>query len=353
MYFAILWKNPSLSLEELELLKPTDLTKHGAIVTFSTDRPEYLPQLGGIVKFGEIISPEELSDELKDTRLIGTNDEELGLRIKKNLGIKRYKLLELEKTDLEVKNKGLEIVSLQGKKLQTTNNRQPTHVWIVKGYQNIPLLEAIDFEKPSSGMQIGMMPAKLAQILINLGLNKLWTLNSQLVTLYDPFCGFGTTGFVANALGHNFIGSDLNIIQAKQNLKRRTPTPYNQPEPKFTLFKHDVKDAFDQPFLKHVNLIVTEGRLGPVVKQNLGDNESRVNQDKIFDLYKQFLENVGGFYEHITLVFTVPYYIDKANFLNASIQKLCEEIWFEVKFLEHPYARKGQRVGRQIVVCRK
>ncbi|HCB51975.1 TPA: hypothetical protein DEP21_05455 [Patescibacteria group bacterium] len=43
-------------------------------------------------------------------------------------------------------------------------------------------------------MQMGMMPAKLAHILINLGLP---TTNT---TIYDPFCGSGTTCFLANNL---------------------------------------------------------------------------------------------------------------------------------------------------------
>jgi DNA modification methylase len=38
--------------------------------------------------------------------------------------------------------------------------------------------------------------------------------------VYDPFCGFGTTGFVANWLGHHFIGSDINITPCKENVKR-------------------------------------------------------------------------------------------------------------------------------------
>lgn len=57
-----------------------------------------------------------------------------------------------------------------------------------------------------SGMEVGMMPAKLAQLLVNIGINTLRGKSSTSVshdgvyTVYDPFCGFGTTGFVANWL---------------------------------------------------------------------------------------------------------------------------------------------------------
>jgi hypothetical protein len=44
---------------------------------------------------------------------------------------------------------------------------------VVEQYQNIPLYETIDFEKPARSMQMGMMPAKLTHMMINIGLNSL------------------------------------------------------------------------------------------------------------------------------------------------------------------------------------
>lgn len=43
----------------------------------------------------------------------------------------------------------------------------------MKGRQDIDRSAIIDFEKPARGMQIGMMPAKLTQLLINIGLGVL------------------------------------------------------------------------------------------------------------------------------------------------------------------------------------
>ena len=103
---------------------------------------------------------------------------------------------------------------------------------VVLGYQDIEHYEQIDFGKASSGMEIGMMPSKLAQMMVNIGMvesNKKQvtsnqqptTDNWQPATIYDPFCWFGTTGFVVNWLGHHFIGSDINITPCKENVKRR------------------------------------------------------------------------------------------------------------------------------------
>jgi tRNA G10 N-methylase Trm11 len=59
----------------------------------------------------------------------------------------------------------------------------------VEKYQNISLYETIDFGKPSSGMTIGMMPAKLAHILVNIGVAQSYK-KAEEITVRDPFCGF-------------------------------------------------------------------------------------------------------------------------------------------------------------------
>jgi len=60
-------------------------------------------------------------------------------------------------TDREIKNKGKEIINLEN-----------GLYGIVEQYQNIELYEAIDFGKPGRSMNMGMMPAKLAHIMINI-----------------------------------------------------------------------------------------------------------------------------------------------------------------------------------------
>jgi hypothetical protein len=73
------------------------------------------------------------------------------------VGIRRYKLVDIFHTDREIKNKGKEIINLE-------------HglYGIVEHYQDIELYEAIDFGKPGRSMQMGMMPAKLTHIMINI-----------------------------------------------------------------------------------------------------------------------------------------------------------------------------------------
>ena len=69
-------------------------------------------------------------------------------------------------------------------------------------YQDIDLFSAVDYDKPSAGMGIGMMPAKLTLMMINIARAQFESNHNPKseYTVYDPFCGFGTTGFLANAL---------------------------------------------------------------------------------------------------------------------------------------------------------
>ena len=63
-------------------------------------------------------------------------------------------------TDREIQEKGKEIVAFQTKEGQSYG--------IVTGYQNIARYEVIAFDKPARSMQVGMMPAKLTHMMINI-----------------------------------------------------------------------------------------------------------------------------------------------------------------------------------------
>ncbi|MDR3169129.1 MAG: hypothetical protein LBU27_05210 [Candidatus Peribacteria bacterium] len=68
----------------------------------------------------------------------------MGITMKKKYGLKRFKKVDLLHTDKEVKEKGIELITLPKLK---------GFVGVVKGYQNISLYEIIDFDKPARSMQ--------------------------------------------------------------------------------------------------------------------------------------------------------------------------------------------------------
>ncbi|MDR2189645.1 MAG: hypothetical protein LBP53_00105 [Candidatus Peribacteria bacterium] len=112
-----------------------------------------------------------------------------------------------------------------------------------------------------------MMPAKLTHALINIGIASLKKRTKMLpeqLLIFDPFCGTGTTGFVANALGYHFIGSDIKLNFALQNQQRRKQTQHYHHQ-LFSFIEQDISKPLDadkfQELLTHQTLIITEGRL--------------------------------------------------------------------------------------------
>jgi hypothetical protein len=127
------------------------------MITFETEYPERFSTLGGIIKAGRVVQEKDLPTELQDCKIIGIKEEANGKHLKKTIGIRRFKIVDLFHTDKEIKEKGKELINL-GNGLYG----------IVEQYQNIKLYEVIDFDKPSRSMQMGMMPAKLTHIMINI-----------------------------------------------------------------------------------------------------------------------------------------------------------------------------------------
>jgi ribosomal protein S8 len=65
------------------------------------------------VEKDELFSDTFLKKIFLDTSLVGTNDEELAVYLKKQGFIRRFKIIKnIQKTDFEIKTKGVEILRL-------------------------------------------------------------------------------------------------------------------------------------------------------------------------------------------------------------------------------------------------
>lgn len=338
MYFVVFWKNIELSKIELNILNPSNLKIVWNVAFFETDNYDFLSKLSGIVKYWKLINENEFVFDSKV--ILWTNNLDFANYIKKKYWIKRYKIIWLQNTDLEIKNKWIEILNFDWK------------CCLVKWYQNIDLYSNIDYDKSISGMNVGMMPSKLTHLMINL-----WIFSSDNfvnnLSIYDPFVGFGTTWFVANWLWYNFIWSDINISSVKKNLKWRNETNFVNNDKKFTLYKHDVNDLFKKSFLKNVNVIVSEWFLWPLVSRKTKKHEYINNQKKVLELYKRFFDNVIAFWwkNNINLCITFPYYLESdSNFLETELSFHIKNLWQKFFVPKTIYHRKKQLVWRKFII---
>src|SRR5690606_35926256 len=85
--------------------------------------------------------------------------------------------------------------------------------------QDIDAYSARDQQRPKRDAKVGMLPPKLAQIIINLASGKLKLTPGE--TLLDPFCGTGVILQEAKLIGYDIYGSDLEsrmVKYTKENL---------------------------------------------------------------------------------------------------------------------------------------
>jgi len=343
--FAIIGKHPEISLQELKSIWISKITKlERSVILFNTKETKKLQKMGGVIKRWKEISKKNLPEIFTDKRVVWVNEEWLGKEFKKSFNLRKYKTLALFKSDREIKKKGVEILKIKNR------------LFLVEWYQNIPLYESIDFKKPSRDMQMWMMPAKLTNMLINIGLYK--TQNAKNILIYDPFAWSGTTGFLANYFWYDFLASDIDISHLKKNLPRRQTTKYANKDKLIHSFTHDVTKDFPKEYFtssKKFNkiLIITEWRLWPIVTKETDRYTLEENQKEIFKIYSNFLINISRTVKPNTdlptMAFTIPYYIKQKNTLSQDIQKITSKIWRKFDSIKEIYERPGQNVWRKII----
>ncbi|MBI4281608.1 methyltransferase domain-containing protein [Candidatus Uhrbacteria bacterium] len=116
-----------------------------------------------------------------------------------------------------------------------------------------------DMGRPSRDALRGMLPQKVAQMMINLaGV-------AESGTICDPFCGSGTVLSEAALLGYNVIGSDIAqaAVEDTQKNFQFLSTTYNLQLTTDNLFTSDVRSLADHLEKQSVDAIVTEPFLGP------------------------------------------------------------------------------------------
>jgi len=143
--------------------------------------------------------------------------------------------------------------------------------------QDFRAYEIRDFKRPARNIKRGMIPLRLAKMMLNLAdKEKVYS-----HTILDPFCGFGTILQEAAEIGYtNLIGSDSDkkaVNGARENLKWFADFGHKF---KADIFRSDARKISKKIKSFSIDLIVTEPYLGPPKPRNW-----RLEIKKISNLY--------------------------------------------------------------------
>lgn len=216
--------------------------------------------------------------------------------------------------------------------------------------QDIDAYTARDHERPARSAVVGMLPPKLAQIMINT------TPSGSAV--YDPFVGTGVIPQEALLMGRPAAGSDLaqDMVEASQtNLKWLAES-----HPDLPVWDITHADATDVQLSEGTWSIVSEGFLGPNLSRTPSEAEIMAMQRDLRELYSDALTNFaaqlppGG-----ALTITQPTWQAQNESITPLSVDLITDLGYTINRFAAPgthlpiYRRPDQMVGRQLLILRK
>ena len=339
------------------------------------DFEELLPQMGGIIKIAKVVDKyKDLDNALEKTAFIieDLNQKKSG---KKIIGYSIYFTLNTDKNKVFEISEKMKMKFIEIKKLCSENssiriifpdkNLEIKSVSVVKNkiikkggefnflflnddaphpnplprgeevilsktvaVQDIESYSDRDYNRPKKDAKIGMMPPKLAQIMINLAQIK------KGGVILDPFCGVGTILQEALLNDYRVIGSDANgeqIAGSKENLKW-LETKYILEYPDYKIFQADIKSISKKVKQNSIDAIVTESTLGPVYKKVPSKIEIKHNYNLLVKMYLSFFQIAKPILRKKgRLVITIPAYKMKDNsFIVAPFIDRLEKIGYSV-----------------------
>jgi tRNA (guanine10-N2)-dimethyltransferase len=381
--FFILGRQPIFGIAEIESLFPEDNIERINEKIISLDRDisvDLMDRLGGTIKIAkEIISIQNVKNIPLEALIIeNIVDNIISLPEGKiNFGISYHgnnqSVRNIERITLRVKrvvkesgrsirivpNKDLELSSAQvfhnkltrqtGFELIVIDNDSFITFARSTAIQNIESYSSRDQKRPYRDAKVGMLPPKLAQIMINL-LNP-----SADSVILDPFCGTGVILQEALLMSFGVIGTDLDERMVDYSIHNIEWLRQKYPNLKNCKISHG--NAIDNQWQEKIDCIVTEIYLGKPFFQTPGINLITQEKNFVDDLLIKFLKNI---YNQIPpgtkLCLAVPSWRFNDQFIHLPMLDQLEEIGYNpmsFKNLETKdliYFRPNQAVARQILL---
>lgn len=387
MYIALLGRQPELSIAELERVFPKVSWYSAQTALVDAEKDFDVQRLGGTQKAGRIAFELQGSEWRRISDAIVRHYEKSWAKAegKITLGISVYGMTvsprEVQKVGLLLKSKlkkggvSLRLIPNQEQSLSSATShhnklglsankvelivvRGKTSVMVAEsiGSQNITALAARDQGRPRRDAFVGMLPPKLAQIMINLAVGPD---SGKTQRILDPFCGTGVLLQEAALMGNAVYGTDLAekmIRFSRDNLNWLQDT-----------YKMDVDwylhegDAMDTTWQNPITAIASEAYLGqpfsaPPSAAKLTEVRGNCNH-----IITAFLKNLSKQIKPGTpVVLAVPAWNDGTDsFTHLPLVTKVEDYGFErmtlstVDTTKLLYFRPEQVVGRELLLLIK
>ncbi|MEI6288206.1 MAG: DNA methyltransferase [bacterium] len=377
-YIFILGNNSELSIAEIKAVLPTAKIlavgkEYLGVEAPKFDCQEMITRLGGTIKIGIF-----LGNKFDEGPVLGTASTATG---RFNFGFSFYNQ---KSSDIgmsikkQLKAKGISsrlVVSREQALSSVIVTKEKCHDFLIGpdffgmtcAVQDFKEYGERDFGRPKSDALSGMLPPKVAKMMINLSMAE----KDQIIL--DPFCGSGTILSEALAMGfESLIGCDNSekaINDSKENLKwladklpARIATQSiaggRIKNEELRIFKSDVRNLSQEIKEKSVDAIITEPYLGPAMRGS--ESEEKIQQiiNELEDLYtlafaefKKVLKAGGK-----AIVIMPEWHIqNKIWNLSASgrIEKVKKMGFEKLDKNNLYYKREDQKVWRQITVWQK
>ena len=383
MHIAILGRQPAIGIAELERLYGDVSWFSEDSVTVSTESIS-INRLGGSQKIGRVVKELQQTDWPSVSKFLVSHFNESFAESdhKITLGISAYGFRinprDIQKTGLVIKSKlkahgvSLRLIPNQDAVLSTATSHHnklglsphKVELIIVRGKKSIIIAESVgsqnitayaarDQGRPKRDAFVGMLPPKLAQIIVNLTGSH--TKGSRIL---DPFCGTGVLLQESLLLGYNAYGTDLSekmIDFSGQNLAWIT-NKYNLSQ----TYDLAVGDAMDYRWQPPITAVATETYLGQPFSAPPSPAKLREVQGNCNHIIGSFLRNLSSQLPSGTPVcLGVPAWRDKSgNFTHLPLIRTVESYGFQkvpLSTSQQPllYYRENQVVARELLILEK
>ena len=373
-YLVVLGREPKLSLAELEALFGAKNVKPlGKQIALVEAKSLSISRLGGSIKAGEVISGsvQDYLAALPEGKItLGFSDYSKGASAKKSwqFALKQKNLLKRHGRNVRLVPNSDAIISSAtahhnqlGEKLNHIEIMQFGNFYASSiGTQNITAYAKRDQQRPARDAFVGMLPPKLAQILINLA-----TEGANSGTVLDPFCGTGVVLQEAALMGYSAYGSDLSEKMVKYSQKNldwlaeKTPRLQKSNAPSVTIEEGDATDHQWQS--TKVDFVASEIYLGHPLSAAPADIKFKALKQDAETLLRAFLKNIAPQIASGTqLALATPSWLrHDGSYKGVDILDEIDKLGYNaIKYLNATqsdllYHRENQIVARQIIVLRK